>query len=119
MTQDTAAIALVDTQDIGSLKDVFEYASRTHGVDSAPARLLAEEVETREKARAEADRLAADPVAQAHAHRARQEEMLGQGLAKSPAVLIGLGLTIIAALMGMSTLFIGMLAAKWLTFFQH
>ncbi|HEY9163774.1 MAG TPA: hypothetical protein VIN57_04100 [Magnetovibrio sp.] len=43
-------------------------------------------------------------------------DQLTDGLAKSPVLLVGLGVAVAAAMMGLSTLFIGMLAAKWLTF---
>ena len=44
----------------------------------------------------------------------RQAIMLSDGLMKSPVLLVGLGVAMAAAISGFSTLFIGLLAAKWL-----
>lgn len=45
---------------------------------------------------------------------APREIDLSEGLMKSPVLMVGLGIAVVAALMGFSTLFIGMLAVKWL-----
>jgi len=110
----TAQAATAET--LGEFQDVLDYAARNHGEESATVRLLSGHVAEMEAVLAEAALLADDPAALARAHQERQEKLLGEGLTKSPVVLMGLGIAVATALMGMSTLFISMLAAKWLTF---
>jgi hypothetical protein len=89
--------------------DVFDYATHRFGSQNEVTRLIGARLSELEQEQAA---LEARPKTQAE----RQADMLGDGLMKSPALLVGLGVAMAAAISGLSTLFIGMLAAKWLTF---
>lgn len=100
---------------LDEFKDVCAYAHKHFGADSEAAVLLRArqaEIEIELAAAQTANNNDVQPATQ----RDLQNEMLANGLMKSPVLLVGLGFTVVVAMMGFSTLFIGMLAAKWLTF---
>ena len=124
MTADTSAdLATSNSRD--EFQQVFDFASNRFGADSAAAALVGERLQEIEIALAKANaantnRPPKDMVEDMAEDKpgtkpeSAQSIMLSEGLMKSPVLMVGLGFTVIGALMGFSTLFIGMLAAKWL-----
>lgn len=90
------------------IQNVLDYATHSFGPNSDVAVLLRKRLAEIERSDVAANRN--------DKPQARIGDHLSDGLAKSPVLLVGLGIAVAAALMGLSTLFIGMLAAKWLTF---
>ena len=116
MTPDSAFENPVQSASRDEFQDVFDYASRRFGPESDAARLLGARVAEIDATLAAERAANASPEAFAQAKADRQNAVLSDGLMKSPVLLVGLGVAVAAAMMGFSTLFIGMLAAKWLTF---
>lgn len=103
------------TARLDEFKDVCAYAHKQFGVDSEAAVLLRAQ-QTKIEIELAAAQTANNNDMPANKQRDLQNEILANGLMKSPVLLVGLGIAVLVAMMGFSTLFIGMLAAKWLTF---
>ncbi len=104
----------VQDNSLDQFQDVLDYTTKRFGAECEAAALLSVRL-----AELEAERVAANMNVESTAdisrrHADQQAAMLSDGLMKSPVLMVGLGMAILAAMMGFSTLFIGMLAAKWL-----
>lgn len=91
---------------LAGLQEVLDLAIERQGADSEAARILRVGMD---------DILTEMEAANDDISPPEEESHLAIGLRDSPVLLVGLGAAVVMALMGFSTMFIGMLAAKWLT----